>query len=95
MTNEQCDNVAEKAWSLAHEPGTNFSASVALKDCVFTIKDLQSRIADLEKDAARYRWLKNEGRCNYFRVEQEKSGWVKTHSANSLDAAIDTAMQKD
>lgn len=59
------------------------------------MKVMQSRIADLEKDAARSRWLKNKGRYNDFRVEQEKAGWVTTHSANSLDEAIDTAMQKD
>lgn len=48
MTNEQCANVAETAWNLANEPGTNFSASVALKDCVITIKELQARLAELE-----------------------------------------------
>lgn len=42
-------------------------------------------------DAERYRWLRDEGRVNDFRVEQEKNGWMKTHSRSTLDAAIDAA----
>ena len=42
-------------------------------------------------DAERYRWLRDEGRVNDFRVEQEKNGWMKTHSRSTLDAAIAAA----
>lgn len=42
-------------------------------------------------DAARYRWLREHGRYNGWHVEQDCNGWTKTHSASSLDAAIDDA----
>ena len=58
-------------------------------------KEMKSRLESLEKDADRYRWLKNNGRYSGWRVEQEKNGWMTTHSASTLDAAIDTAMQKE
>lgn len=49
---------------------------------------------DVQRDAERYRWLRDKGRYNDFRVEQEKPGWVTTHSAVSLDAAIDAARKE-
>lgn len=52
----------------------------------------QARAEAVEKDAARYRWLRDEGRFNSFSVEQERPGWVTTHSATTLDAAIDSAI---
>ena len=47
---------------------------------------------DVVRDAERYRWLRDEGRYNDFHVEQQTPGWMTTHSASSLDAAIDAAM---
>lgn len=44
-----------------------------------------------DADGERYRWLRDEGRFNDFRVEQETNGWMKTHSRATLDAAIDAA----
>lgn len=107
MTNEQCTNVAEAAWNLANEPGTNFSASVALKDCVITINELQSRIAELEKDAARLDWIDKVGEVHICRVrEGSVSGNLRldveygyygglAKSKKGMRKAIDTAMQKD
>lgn len=96
MTNEDCENVAEKAWNLANEPGTNFSASVALKDCVFTIKELQSRIEELEKDARRWRAATRDMEINDIAVYCiDKYGYDRIVVGDEADAAIDTAMQKD
>lgn len=102
MTSEQCTNVAETAWNLANEPDTDFAASVALRDCAVTIKELQSRIEALEKDAARYRWLREKDSEVGFSV-LNVGQWVMPasciavtyHAAEALDSAIDTAMQKD
>lgn len=107
MTNEECANVAESAWSLAHEPDTDFEASVTLKDCAFTIKELQSRIAELEKDAKRLDWIDKIGEVHICRVrEGSVSGNLRwdveygyygglAKSKKGMRQAIDTAMQKD
>lgn len=55
----------------------------------------QARVAELERDTARYRWLRDKGRYNDFSVEQEKPGWVTTHTASTLDAAIDAALSSE
>lgn len=55
----------------------------------------QARVAELERDTARYRWLRDKGRYNDFSVEQEKPGWVTTHTASTLDAAIDSALSSE
>lgn len=56
------------------------------------ILSLDGRCVELMQDAARYRWLRDEGRCNDFSVVQERPGWAETHSASSLDAAVDAAI---
>lgn len=48
MNKDQIDTVADKAWELANEPDTDFEVCVLLKDCAFTIKELQSRLESLE-----------------------------------------------
>lgn len=40
-------------------------------------------------DAARYRWLRDKGRFNGVRVEEQKAHTVHTHAASTLDALID------
>lgn len=50
MDNEQISTVADKAWGLASEPDIDFEVCVLLKDCAFTIKELQSRLKHLEKE---------------------------------------------
>jgi hypothetical protein len=52
---------------------------------------LQDEVDRLKADAERYRWLRDEGRWNDFSVEQQRPGWITTHSTESLDAAIDQA----
>ena len=59
------------------------------------VQCLLDHIAQLEKDAGRYQWLKNKGRYCDWRVEQENNGWMTTHSASTLDQAIDTAMESN
>ena len=57
--------------------------------------DVRALLADLERaeqDAERYQWLRDKGRYNDFRVTQERPGWLATHSASTLDAAIDAAL---
>lgn len=53
------------------------------------------QVRELDKDAGRYQWLKNKGRYCDWRVEQEKNGWMTTHSASTLDQAIDIAMESN
>jgi hypothetical protein len=58
--------------------------------------------AEDAKDAARYRWLRDEHYCVnpvaavVWKLNQDRksSRWVHTVDGNSLDAAIDQAMQK-
>lgn len=60
-----------------------------------TCKELGELLDQLESanlDAARYQWLRDKGRYNDFNVEQLTRGWATTHSASTLDPAIDAAM---
>lgn len=67
-------------------------AAVDMIDAAYVIRAMQSRIEALEKDAARYRWLrtaladKDKGVSHHF-----CSVWF----SEELDAAIDTAMQSE
>lgn len=77
-------------------------AKAALQSALTTLQSkldaAEARVRELEKDALdakRYRWLREEGRCNGFSVEQEKPGWITTHASHSLDAAIDAALSKE
>jgi predicted aldo/keto reductase-like oxidoreductase len=48
---------------------------------VAEIERLQARVQELEQDAGRYRWLREQG------------GWVTYANAERTDAAIDAAMK--
>lgn len=54
-----------------------------------------SLVGELQRDAERYRWLRDKGRYNNFSVEQDEPGWVTTHSEFTLDAAIDAALSSE
>lgn len=62
---------------------------------------LKRRVAELEKDAERYRWLRdaaNEPRSNTSVFMQDPGGGVMFEDgfgADALDAAIDAAMTPD
>ena len=60
-----------------------------------TVAALKARVAELEKDAARYRWLRDEGNPYAILVvgNQEKTG-IKPFYGIELDAAIDAALTK-
>lgn len=61
-------------------------------DAAAELRRLDAENKALRADAERYRWLRDEGRFNDFRVEQKTNGWMKTHSRATLDAAIDAAL---
>lgn len=61
------------------------------------LQELQSRLDSPEKDAARYRWLReqhwsNKGMCVVAKAENVKLGSF-CPSTDLLDAAIDEALQ--
>ena len=69
------------------------------------IKRLRAKLAEAERDAARYRWLRDEQfrygspplaaivwKANYNR---QCSDWVNSIDAAHIDAAIDAAMQQE
>ena len=71
--------IAKEAECAKQETGMSPSELVA------HLQDTQSRIAELEKDAARYR----------LRLEAIRALYPSAPSDIELDTAIDTAMQKD
>lgn len=60
----------------------------------FTVRALITRLREAERDAARYRWLRERGDAwqwmNILRVDLEEY----VMQDNALDAAIDDAMQE-
>jgi hypothetical protein len=63
--------------------------SLALGAWIAASTPLLERIAELEKDAARYRyWRDNHGWSGYF-----DDGATNSEDANDIDKAIDTALQ--
>lgn len=96
MDKASVDKVAGNAWDLANEIDTNFKFCVLLRDCAFTIKELQSRIADLEQDAARWKAATRDLDINDVAVVvYDKYGDERVVTGDDADSAIDAAMQKD
>jgi hypothetical protein len=70
------------------------------EDCLLAAAALESqarRIAELEKDAERYRWLRDQFpsispaiTCQMWSAERDR--WENFFDAASLDAAIDAAL---
>jgi hypothetical protein len=56
------------------------------------IAELEQQIADLRKDAERYRWLRSKPVGWY--VEHERNGWTTSYGIQELDVAIDAALTK-
>ena len=71
------------------DPASTVAALKAERDAAL------ARVAELEKDAARYRWLRDEGNPYAILVvgNQEKTG-IKPFYGIELDAAIDAALTK-
>ena len=67
-----------------------------LKRCERTITALRARIAALERDALRYRWLRDGAECHVIFSEpayEDRYAHVESLLAlEDLDAAIDTAI---
>lgn len=67
-----------------------------MNDAADEIERLRARVAELEADAARYRWLR-KARENWYVLyrDDEDSNWIDVHGwdldAAILDAAIDAA----
>lgn len=80
MDKASVDKVAENAWDLAHEPGTDFESCVLLKDCLFTIKELQSRIADLEKDLVKEAARTAAQKLRADQLDKQHSMQAKMHA---------------
>ena len=59
-----------------------------------TISELKSRIAELEKDAARYRWLRDICGIVEYKAAFGSIGPGMMPSGENLDVSIDAAMQK-
>lgn len=66
------------------------------------IERLRAALAEAERDAARYRWLRNETAIAdrplasvvwKRKMDRGSSEWVNTASPESLDAAIDAALE--
>ncbi len=64
-------------------------ATACLRTQHATITAQDARIAELERDAARYRWLRVNGAAPY-----EPYAVVRKLQLEKLDAAIDAAMQQ-
>lgn len=79
--------------------GKENSFTFAAYKALSQMKAMQSRIAELEKDAARLDWMINQQafmeyeRDNYWLVFTDGSEQKQSH--NSARQAIDTAMRKD
>jgi len=93
MNKQQIDKIIEDARSIFVRNACVGEEALDLVDDA--IEWLQSSLhIALEKeaedslDAAKYRWLRDEGRANGFAVIQEIDGIISIHSAASLDAAI-------
>ena len=61
------------------------------------LDSLKAQIVELEKDAARYRWLRENNGAWQVQVaimhkESDNCNWV--HAIEGLDAAIDAAMKE-
>lgn len=68
-------------------------AAYSHRDAMAVIIKLEGRIAELDKDAARYRWLRDTGDGKPM-VLIESRWYGNQHRAGlDLDAAIDAAMQ--
>lgn len=80
------EHLAEHCRKLGEVIGTGegFESAVALTD---HIDAQQSRIAELEKDAARYRWMRGN-------LGKTVSHWICTEGGETLDEEIDAKMQK-
>lgn len=66
------------------------------REAAALILELQSRLESLEKDAARYRWLRNETAivASNFTERIAIAHYEKDeHDCRTLDGHIDTAMQ--
>lgn len=75
---------ARRTMRMAHEMGTQV---VAERDA------LQAKVESLEKDAARYRVIRN--REHGFILERDRTGWRDTIPwMQGTDAAIDAAMEQ-
>jgi hypothetical protein len=76
----------------------------ALTECsdgdYYVASEVDARIAELEKDAARYRWLRSRQRLGHWRVQQwqveggewnpdKGTGSFEDLAEDELDAAID------
>lgn len=85
--------------SLYDDAQVEFYASDA-RETIAAIRAQAARIAELERDAARYRWLRDY-RINYGDFSLDNMCWaqmdwcveVASLAPPSLDAAIDAAMQ--
>lgn len=88
------EKLREKAWEAAHDPDLDlFDASVMLKDSALAIAQAIDHIAQLEKDAGRYRWLRDDTEWEPF-----ESSWLIKQDIYgcptlAMDVAIDTAME--
>lgn len=71
-------------------------AAALFKELHGVIERQAARIAELEKDAARYRWLANTDHWNYTPppMRQVRASWLCHLTREELDAAIDAAMER-
>src|SRR5438552_17754777 len=73
------------------QPGQIDAVMQGIRDRDEQLARAQARCAEVEKDAARYRWLRS--RANTWTVKQFIGNHWRTLMTDQLDAAIDEAMK--
>lgn len=89
-------------WSYLQQKNT-FAAEEAIKKLVNSMREpevsrlmkAETKLAAAERDAARYRWLREH--CNEFsvreRIHPDATEWWDTLCGDGLDERLDAAMQ--
>ena len=81
-------------WAWEYEPPDNVDRLVRKADADAALASLQARLDAAERDAARYRWLRDDRERQTALCLLVDGYWSPRYTAADVDAAIDDATQE-